>query len=400
MKILYVSSLIFKKSSSASIRNIGLIEGLVENNIDVEILTIKYPERLEDGYLKNKLKNLKIYYSDLKILNSYLSSKNELNGEKKVNIIKKMIYKGINIIKPVIKDLYFFPDVDKEWISEFDKLHIDFTQYDLIISSSDTKTSHYIGEKIKKSNPLIPWFQIWGDPWASDIGLKGLRKLRAKIKEGKLLEKADKVFYVSPFTVAEMKMKYKKFQPKINYIPRGFLEEVIAKNTSKKELIMTYTGVLNENRNITPFLEKIKEYNEINKKKIIFKLYGSINEDYLKKLKEYKFFEYMGSVSFEKIKEVYRKSDYLLFIDNGGNTTQIPGKIYDYLGTNRKIVCLFKKENKISDYFKNKLNLLVFTNENIDMEKIIKSDDGKVNLDFSNKKIAKTLLNYYMEMKK
>ena len=55
MKILYISSLILKKGSSASIRNTGLIKGLNDNKVIVDILTIKYPEQLEDDYLKNIL---------------------------------------------------------------------------------------------------------------------------------------------------------------------------------------------------------------------------------------------------------------------------------------------------------------------------------------------------------
>ena len=63
MKILYISSLILKKGSSASIRNTGLIKGLNDNKVIVDILTIKYPEQLEDDYLKNILIKNKIYFN-------------------------------------------------------------------------------------------------------------------------------------------------------------------------------------------------------------------------------------------------------------------------------------------------------------------------------------------------
>ncbi|AVQ28575.1 hypothetical protein C4N20_10920 [Fusobacterium ulcerans] len=395
-KVLYISSLIVKKSSSASIRNTGLVTGLIKNKINIEILTVKYLDELEDEYLKSKLANIKIHNVDLKILNKYL------NKRFKAKNVENNIFKNIfKIIKNLIKEIYFFPDVDKEWITEFNKLNIDFEEYDLIVSSSDTKTSHYIGEKIKKLYPNIIWFQIWGDPWSSDIGLSKLKKIRAKFKEKELLKKADRIFYVSPFTLNDLKNKYPKFSNKMKYIPRGYLEEV--KDSSKSErdkIIITYTGVLNKNRNILHFLKLLKEYNDKNLKNIEFNIYGNIDDSLLKNITVFSFVYYKGNVSFEEIKEVYKKSDYLLFIDNGNNTTQIPGKIYDYLGTNKKIICLFKNKNEIYNYFKSELRLLTYQENEIDLLEILNSPERVVDKRFSNDIIAKKLIEYYMEMKK
>lgn len=391
-KVLYISSLIVKKSSSASIRNTGLVTGLIKNKINIEILTVKYLDELEDEYLKSKLANIKIHNVDLKILNKYL------NKRFKAKNVENNIFKNIfKIIKNLIKEIYFFPDVDKEWITEFNKLNIDFEEYDLIVSSSDTKTSHYIGEKIKKLYPNIIWFQIWGDPWSSDIGLSKLKKIRAKFKEKELLKKADRIFYVSPFTLNDLKNKYPKFSNKMKYIPRGYLEEV--KDSSKSErdkIIITYTGVLNKNRNILHFLKLLKEYNDKNLKNIEFNIYGNIDDSLLKNITVFSFVYYKGNVSFEEIKEVYKKSDYLLFIDNGNNTTQIPGKIYDYLGTNKKIICLFKNKNEIYNYFKSELRLLTYQENEIDLLEILNSPERVVDKRFSNDIIAKKLIEYYI----
>ena len=401
MKILYISSLILKKSSSASIRNTGLIKGLLENGIKVDIMIIKYPEELEDNYLKEKLKNIKKYFCELKILNKYLKLKNKNVKNKTESILsEKLFIKLKNLMKNFIKDIYFFPDVDKEWIKEFEKLNINYKDYDLIISSSDTKTSHYIGEKIKEQYPEIPWFQIWGDPWGNDIGLKGLRKIFAKLKEKRLLEKANLIFYVSPFTLKETKNRYKNLENKIKYLPRGFLEEVYKEKSEKREIIISYTGVLNQNRNISNFIQLIENYNIKNIQKIKLNIYGNIDNNVLKDMKRFSCIEYFGNISFEKIKNVYKQSDYLLFVDNGKNTTQIPGKIYDYLGTNNKIICLFREKSEIYEYFKKELGLLVYLENEIDITSILSSPERNVDERFSNKIIAKKLINYYMEMNK
>ncbi|MHD0318419.1 glycosyltransferase family protein [Fusobacterium sp. THCT1E2] len=396
MKILYISSLILKKVSSAAIRNTGLITGLIKNKIDVDILTVRYSNELEDKYLNVKLINSNIYKSNLKILSKYLNVKTSIKNTQE-NILKNLL----KIIKNTVKNIYFFPDIDKEWITEFNKLNINFKEYDLIISSSDTKTSHYIGEKIKKLYPNIIWFQIWGDPWSSDIGLSKLKKIRAKFKEKELLKKADRIFYVSPFTLNDLRDMYPEFSNKMKYIPRGYLEEVKGSSKSKRDkIIITYTGVLNKNRNILHFLKLLKEYNEKNLKNIEFNIYGNVDENLLKSINVFSFVYYKGSISFEEIKEVYKKSDYLLFIDNGNNTTQIPGKIYDYLGTDKKIICLFKNKNEIYNYFKNELRLLTYQEDEIDILEILNSPERIIDKRFSNDIIAKKLIEYYMEMKR
>lgn len=401
MKILYISSLILKKSSSASIRNTGLIKGLIENGIEVDIITIKYPDELEDNYLKEKLKNIKKYFCELKILSKYLNLKNNNVKSRTENVLfEKFFIKLKNLIKSSIKDIYFFPDVDKEWIKEVKKLNINYEKYDLIISSSDTKTSHYIGENIKKKYPKITWFQIWGDPWGNDIGLKGVRKIFAKLKEKKLLEKADQIFYVSSFTLNEIKNKYEYLENKIKYLPRGFLEEVYKEKKEKKDIIISYTGVLNQNRNISNFIQLVDDYNIKSTSKIKLNIYGNIDNSILKDMEKFLCTEYFGNISFEKIKNVYKQSDYLLFVDNGKNTTQIPGKIYDYLGTDNKIICLFKEKNNIYQYFKKELGLLVYQEDEINIDSILNSPERNIDERFSNKAIAEKLINHYMEMNK
>ncbi len=391
MKILYISSLILKKGSSASIRNTGLIKGLNDNKVIVDILTIKYPEQLEDDYLKNILIKNKIYFNNLKILDGYLKLKNK--GTLQKNGFLKNI---LAFLKKIIKNIYFFPDIDKEWIKEVSKLKINFNEYDLIITSSDTKTSHYIGRNIKKKYSNIPWFQIWGDPWASDIGIKGIKKIRARYSEKKILKEANKIFYVSPFTLEEMRKQYEYLKEKMEYLPRGFLEEIKSEKIEREKIIITYTGVLNINRNILPFFNIIKNYNNINKKKIEINIYGDIDKKILEKIYDYSFINYRGVVSFERIKEIYKQSDFLLFLDNGEKTTQIPGKIYDYLGTDRKIICLFRTKNDIFYYFKEKLKLLVYQENEINLNEIIESKERRINKDFSNNNIAKRLIRNYL----
>lgn len=384
MKILYISSLIFKKGSSASIRNTGLINGLIEIDNEVDILTISYPSIMKDEGLQKKIEGkCQIVSSKLNFLENYL-----INVQK---VKRNMILMSL---KNIIKDIIFFPDVDKEWINKIDikKQY----NYDLIISSSDTKTSHYVAEKIIKNNKKIKWIQIWGDPWAADINLSRLKKMRVKYAEKKIISKADKIFYVSPFTLKKMKQENINLAGKLNYLPRGYLEEIKKDINEEKNFIkFVYTGVLNKNRNLIDLLRVIEKYNVDSKMKIILEIYGNVFETELQEILNYKFVEYKGVVSSSEIKKVYKTSDVLIFLENIGETTQIPGKIYDYLGTECKILALFENENEIYKYFIETFKINSYLNKELDtllLDKFLKEKNRKIDLRYSNKNIALKLI--------
>lgn len=358
-----------------------MIKGLIELKNEVDILTINRSKEEEDEFLVSYLpENTKIIKTNLKNFNTL----NRINNHRKKN-------KFFQKIKEVIKDLYFFPDVYKEWINKIGNINMD--EYDLVISSSDTKSSHFIAEKIiiKKNK----WVQIWGDPWLTDINLQKKNiflKKRIELNEKRLIFKADKVLYISPITSAEMKKKFKDIR--IDHINRGFLEKVksIQKSSNNLEYKFVYTGVLNSDRNIEILLKKIKEYNEINFKKINLYIYGSIFGNQENILKKYDFIKLNGKVSYLEIKKIYSLADVLIFIDNGKNTTQIPGKIYDYLGTNKKIMPLFQEENIIYKYFIEYLYLRPILIKKINLKDFLESPLREIDLRFDNKIIAKTLL--------
>ena len=88
-----------------------------------------------------------------------------MKKEKKITIFFKL--------KSLLKDLVFFPDTLFEAKRNVNKLEMG-KEYDYIISSSDSKISHYMALEIisKKKIKYKKWIQIWGDPWAEDLHLR------------------------------------------------------------------------------------------------------------------------------------------------------------------------------------------------------------------------------------
>lgn len=387
MKILYISSFIYRKNSSASIRNNKLIEGIVELGHSVDVITIKhFDDRIDSCLEKNHNQigvNVLATYSvgESKVVNA--------GSNKLKSLLPKTFYR-------FLKNLLAYPDADKNWLKE---TYLIDTDYDYIISSSDTKTSHFIAKKILKDNDLkSKWIQIWGDPWAEDINLDFLTKLRVSFSEHNLLKEAHKVFYVSELTANDYKNKYPKIKNKIFTVGRSYYKEVFSDSQiNEYELNIFYPGGINENRNIDTLCKSIDKHNQLCDFKIKLRICGHQSEEILRHYHTYSFIEFLGSKTIDEVNSELTRADCLLFIDNGAKSTQIPGKIFDYYGTNLPIIALVNPDNfAIKEFLLKDENTIIFNRnaQDIDLEKLLNVKKiERVNKYYSPILVAKRFLN-------
>jgi len=388
MNILYVSSFVYRKNSSAAIRNNKLIEGLVSIGNKVDVLTIDYNSEWTDSALLENIKRLGVS------VNSYdISSVNEITTDSNKKKIKKYLPK---FIYTLIKNIIAFPDVDKKWL--YKDILID-DKYDVVISSSDTKTSHYVAEKLFKKQKLkAKWIQIWGDPWASDVNLDFFTKKIVSLFEYNLLKKAHEVFYVSELTTLEYKNKFPSFAHKIGCIGRSYYKKLIVDSSIKREneVSIFYPGSLNENRSIIKFCESIENFNANNEKKIKLNICGHQSEDTIERYEKYTFVRLLGTKSVDEVYSQFSESDFLLFVDNGIRSTQIPGKLFDYYGTNLPIIALVSNGNlKMKDFLsKDGRTIIINKDDDEDLNIIFKVNiNNEVNEYYSPESVARRLLN-------
>lgn len=346
MNILYVSSFVYRKNSSAAIRNNKLVEGLIELGHSVDVFTIDPGEEWTDKDLWDNHEKIGV---SVKIFDVYSKNRNDKIGKK--NRIKKILPKAIYSI---IKNLIAFPDADKNWLKK--DLYVQ-NEYDLIISSSDTKTSHFVASEILKQSKLkSKWVQVWGDPWETDVNLDLISKKIVGFFERKILRQADKVFYVSELTAREYVSIYPDFGDKIRYVGRSYYKKLIVDfdTLNEKEISIFYPGSLNANRDIVDFCESIKEYNRTDNRIIKLNICGHQSDDVIKRYAKYDFVFFMGVKTIDEVYENFNNSHFLLFIDNGVASTQIPGKLFDYYGTNLPILALITNGNEsLKDYLAN-----------------------------------------------
>lgn len=386
MNILYINSLIFRKGSSCAIRNIAMVKGLLAAGNSVDVLTIQLPENLIDTQFKNIINDAKIIELPLnKFEYKYLTGVSLSPSTKKKGLIK--------YLKKLAKSILYFPDFDKNWLKKGDSLK-SLEQYDLLISSSDTKTSHFMAKNIlRKKN--IKWIQYWGDPWADDINTPGYLKFITSIYEKKLIQQASVVYYSSIITTELMKNKYKKLAPKMYDIEGVYLDEVIADHFTSETIKLVYTGVLGYGRNIYNLIEAIENLNEKKGEKLFeLNIYGSCSKVDFDRINNYSdAIHHYGLVPYEMINKIYMNNDILIFLSNEIGCNQIPAKIYDYYGTNNGILSILYTDKDLL------YNFLSSTKRSEICLNNIKSITEKLILFINNKNIYSPLRKYSPEFK-
>ncbi|NOU64529.1 hypothetical protein GC096_10860 [Paenibacillus sp. LMG 31461] len=370
MKILYVVSRPLEINTSSSIRNRATIEGLLKIGHEVDLITTEFDKNHSNYDQSLSYSNLNVSYLKLGGIQDIVKLSRKF---KVIQPLKKLAY---NLIK------YFEIYDNLKGVVDYvtkDKIDITDNKYDLIISSSDPKSSHLFVRKMfeRRLVSKTPWIQIWGDPFLSDI-TRSNKLLNSKIKkeEKKLFEYANKIIYVSKLTLNEQKMIYPNYAIKMDYVPIPYVKEEIYPNRDsfKENLTFLYSGDYSSKiRDIQPLYDAINN----SRHSLIICGLSDINIESTDRIKVY------PRVSFEKTKEFEKKCDVLVHLSNIEGT-QIPGKIYQYSGTNKLILFILdgQKETLLKTF--NNYNRYVFAdnNKNEIFEKITRIE----NKEFENTK--------------
>src|SRR5690606_5878167 len=90
-------------------------------------------------------------------------------------------------------------------------------------------------------------------------------------------------------------------------------------------------------------------FSNLNKISAFIDIYGFASDQIKGELKSNNKINFKGVLSYENILLEYEKSDVLVLMGNKKDSTQIPGKLYDYLGTNLPIICvMYSKDEGVS----------------------------------------------------
>lgn len=382
MKILYVVSRPLEINTSASIRNRATIMGLVENGNQVTLLTTE-PDSNHIAYDNSE----KLNDVDIKYI--------KLNGIQSAARIGRK-FKFLSPLKRIVINYMDSHNIYDNLKGIVDHIaEVDINKFDLVISSSDPKSSHLFVEKAKEYWKYQgKWIQIWGDPFYADITLDNKsKKKKIYSEEHRLLGSCDKVVYVSKMTLKAQMDLYPEFASKMVYIPTPYLKTIDNKSediSSKSCVNIAYCGDYASNvRNITPLVSAVSNMSD----KVRLTVCG--NSDIQLATSEQ--INILKRQPYKKVMEIEKKANILVHLSNLYGS-QIPGKIFQYSGSYKPILFILDGEKEeIRQQFE-KYNRYYFSENNASdimqtIEKIIRENKKFEPVeDFSKEQVAKNII--------
>ncbi|MGL4509826.1 hypothetical protein [Cetobacterium sp.] len=378
-KILFITYQFPPFAGSHSTRTLNIANELVKNN-EVIVLTVQLDARMpfyDHDLLKKVDSKVKVLTSKMGFLHE--KNYNKVSGNSKISNSKKNS-KFFNYLKEN-KKKFLIPDTIIDWYFNAIKTGkeiIEKYEPDVILSSATPYTNHLVAYKLSKIFNL-PLFLDYGDPWVYEQSVKRgrIRFYFEKKMESKILKQAKHLFVTTKNTKKLYEDKFKIIENKISIAYMGFdIEDFkdISKKSKKEKLEFIYGGSLNPiHRNPTLFFQAISKLPSEVRNNIKIELFSSDEMLYNQLIEDLgikDIVEFRELVSHNKFMDLLQKKDVLILFGNS-NKLQIPGKIFNYIGSLTNILLINNQKNIEED----ETNFIVgnfknnFTTEN-NIEKI------------------------------
>lgn len=292
-----------------------------------------------------------------------------------------------------IRGNFFIPDARRFWIKPSVNFLADYLQenkIDTIITTGPPHSMHLIGLNLKQKLDLH-WIADFRDPWTQIGYHQKLKLLSSSRRKHEKLEKAvlngaDQLITTS-FTTREEFQKITSTP--IEVITNGYDYEKIKPVPLDKKFSISHIGSLLSGRNPQNLWEALSELvaeNEDFAADFELKLTGAVGEPVLESIKKYGLEQNLtvkGYVSHGEALQLQRSAQLLLLIEIDSEETRgiIPGKLFEYMVSNRPILAVGP--------------------QNADIQKIIRETNTGAFFKYSEKeKMKNHLLQQYAEFRK
>ena len=247
MKVLFVTLFPLENNTSVTISNYGLLHGLHKLGHDVTILM---------PYASDSVVSIPYDMSMFRIVRIDGMPFDQL---RKAPAKQTLWYK----VKRKLRKHFAFLDFTRPYLKSVKSVSILHEHFDLVISTSDPKTSHVFVQKMKQNGLSFDrWIQHWGDPMYGDITRSNsYPNWVIKWYERRIIKQADKIVYVSPFTADMLREVHPSLSSRIDFVPLP-CEEIMDEPTTIAQtdiLKLAYLGDYSPSiRNILPLYEAVK----------------------------------------------------------------------------------------------------------------------------------------------
>ena len=242
-------------------------------------------------------------------------------------------------------------------ISEF----ISTENIETIITTGPPHSLHLIGLQLKERLG-VKWLADFRDPWTSigyhkQLKLTKKSQLKHKFLEQQVLDHADQIIVTSFTTKKEFEGLTK--QP-VHVITNGYDMMSTAKSNLDKKFSISHIGSLLSKRNPDVLWRVFHDLINENKgfsKDFQLNLIGVVSDNVMKNIQNYNITDYVNKVGYVSHKEAItyqKKSQVLLLIEIDSDETKgiIPGKLFEYMVSNRPIIAIGPADSDVETIIK------------------------------------------------
>lgn len=305
------------------------------------------------------------------------------NQKKQSFLEKTLLWVRGNIFIPDARFLWVKPSVSylKKYIQEND--------IDTIVTSGPPHSLHLIGLELKKELN-IKWLADFRDPWTTigyhkTLKLSSYAEKKHKALEKQVLNSADTIIVTSKTTKTEFQAITTR---PIEVITNGYDIEKITNQTLDEKFTLAHIGSFLSERNpriLWQVLQELITENETFKNDFELKLIGATSQAVIDTISEFKLNDYvlnLGYIAHQEAIEHHRKSQVLLLIEINSDDTKsiIPGKLFEYMISERPIIAIGPKGSDFSEIITATNTGMFFTYD-------------------EKEKLKTSLLNFYQEYK-
>ncbi|MCB6098006.1 Glycosyl transferase, group 1 family protein [Flavobacterium psychrophilum] len=274
-------------------------------------------------------------------------------NQKKQSFIQKLLL--------LVRGNLFIPDARILWVKpsvKYLEKYISENNIDTIITSGPPHSLHLIGLKLKQ-NLNVKWFADFRDPWTtigyhSALKLSSYAEKKHKNLERKVLNTADTIIVTSKTTKTEFQAITTK---PIEVITNGYDVENIPKQVLDEKFTLAHIGSFLSNRNPMILWESLSELVVENKKfrtHFQLKLIGKVSQEILNSMGNFNLNSYVNNIGYVSHKEAIehqKKSQVLLLIEIDSEDTKsiIPGKLFEYMVSERPIIAIGPKGSDFAE---------------------------------------------------
>ena len=274
---------------------------------------------------------------------------------KKPSLLDKLLLwvRG-NLFIPDARVLWVHPSV--KYLSEYLTEH----PIDTIITTAPPHSLHLIGLCLKEKFPSLRWIADFRDPWTT-IGYHSQLRLTKRsarkhlVMERTVLQTADTLIVTSPSTQREFQAKTSR---PIEVITNGYDDDFPTQTPSLSPyFLLSHIGSLLSERNPEPLWQVLSEMTKEQpdfRRDLRLCLAGRVSDEVLTSLQKWQLTDYLdlkGYISHTEAIALQRQSQLLLLLEINHPKTEgiIPGKLFEYMASQRPILALGYKQWDVKD---------------------------------------------------